>query len=61
MRALNRPASEDLEGEVDSSTLGTLFEGTTYSLFEDRSASANDTLSRGVWRGFLIAMLRKAE
>lgn len=55
--ALNRPASEDLPDRIDAATLDTLLEGTRFSLFEDAGASASESISRGVWRGFLIAML----
>lgn len=55
--ARNRPENEDLEGRIDDDTLEQTFEGTTYSLFEDTSTSSQETISRGIWRAFLIAML----
>src|SRR5690606_35395655 len=57
VRAVNRPPSEDLDGQIDANSLETVFEGTTFSLFEDSSGSARENISRGVWRGFLMAML----
>ena len=55
--ALNRPADEDLSGVLGSEALDRILEGTRYSLFEDTSSSARESISRGVWRSFLIAML----
>ena len=57
VRAVNRPASEDLAGQVATSAVAPLFEGLSFSLFEDTSSSAQDNISRSVWRAFLIAML----
>lgn len=57
LRAANRPAVEDLEGEVEAAAVGPLFEGLDFSLFEDTSGSARSDISRSVWRAFLIAML----
>lgn len=55
--ALNRPAEEDLAGILGKESLDRIFEGTKFSLFEDTSGSARESISRGVWRSFLIAML----
>ncbi len=57
VRAVNRPATEDLEGQMESSAVAPLFDGLSFSLFEDASASTQDNISRSVWRAFLIAML----
>ena len=55
--AINRPASEDIPDIIESSALTTLLEGTDFSLFEDTSNSGRENVSRGIWRGFLLAML----
>ncbi|MGE9269340.1 MAG: hypothetical protein ACQKBU_00940, partial [Verrucomicrobiales bacterium] len=55
--AFNRPAHEDLKGIIEEETLAQIFATLPYSLFEDRSNSANETVSRGIWRAFLVAML----
>lgn len=55
--ALNRPAAEDLTDVLDPAALDTLLEGLRFSLFEDRSTAANENVTRGVWRAFLVAML----
>ncbi|MCH7225768.1 BatA domain-containing protein [Haloferula sp. A504] len=57
VRAVNRPASEDLAGQIETPAVSPLFEGLSFSLFEDTSSSARDNISRSVWRAFLIAML----
>ncbi|BCX46346.1 conserved hypothetical protein [Haloferula helveola] len=57
IRAVNRPAVEDLEGQIEAKAFETLLEGTTYSLFEDTSTSGQENISRDVWRAFLVAML----
>ncbi len=55
--ALNRPIEEDLPDRLEPAALDGLLEGTRFSLFEDPGASAEQSISRGIWRGFLIAML----
>lgn len=55
--ALNRPAAEDDPEVLADDVLDTVLEGTGYTLLRDRSTSANESISRDVWRGFLIAML----
>lgn len=55
--ALNRPVEEDLAGIIEKESLDRILDGTDYTLFEDTSASARESISRGVWRSFLIAML----
>ncbi|MFC7337161.1 BatA domain-containing protein [Haloferula chungangensis] len=55
--AINRPASEDIPDVIERSALTGLMEGTDFSLFEDTSSSGRENVSRGIWRGFLIAML----
>ena len=55
--ALNRPASEDDPEILSRDALNNVLEGTNYTLLEDRGTSAKESISRDVWRGFLIAML----
>lgn len=55
--AVNRPANEDLAGTIDEAALGTMLEGTDFSLFEDQRASTREQLGRGIWRAFLLIML----
>ena len=55
--ALNRPAAEDDPEILTRDTLNAVLEGTNYTLLEDRGTSAKESISRDVWRGFLIAML----
>ena len=55
--ALNRPAAEDRTDVLDPAALDPLLEGLRFSLFEDRSQGANENVTRGVWRAFLVAML----
>ncbi|MEP4079931.1 BatA domain-containing protein [Haloferula sp.] len=55
--AVNRSSSEDIPDVIERSALAPLLEGTDFSLFEDNSNSGRESISRGVWRGFLIAML----
>mgnify|MGYP002621965552 CR=1 FL=1 len=57
LRAVNRPPEEDLAGQVETNAVAPLFDGLNFSLFEDRSGSAQENISRSVWRAFLIAML----
>ncbi len=53
--ATNRPKSEDQWQILTSNNLNSLFEGTSFKLFEDKGQS--DSLAREIWRAFLIAML----
>ena len=55
--ALNRPASEDDPEILSRDALDSVLEGTNFTLLEDRGTSAKESISRDVWRGFLIAML----
>jgi hypothetical protein len=55
--AINRPAAEDDPEILSRDTLNSVLEGTNYTLLEDRGTSAKESISRDVWRGFLIAML----
>ncbi|WP_193211597.1 BatA domain-containing protein [Luteolibacter marinus] len=55
--ALNRPAGEDDLEILSRERLNDVLDGTGFTLLEDRGTSANDQVSRDVWRGFLIAML----
>jgi hypothetical protein len=55
--AINRPAIEDDPEIVSRERLDVLLEGTGFSLLEQAGQSGDRTLSRDVWRAFLIAML----
>jgi hypothetical protein len=55
--ALNRPVLEDDPEILTRGALNGVLEGTDFTLLEDRGTSANESVSRDVWRGFLIAML----
>jgi hypothetical protein len=55
--ALNRPAAEDDPEILSRDALNSVLEGTNFTLLEDRGTSAKESISRDVWRGFLIAML----
>jgi hypothetical protein len=55
--AINRPVAEDIPDMIEMGALDPILEGTGYNLFEDKSASGRESVSRGIWRGFLIAML----
>lgn len=55
--ALNRPGTEDDPEILSRDALDDVLEGTYYTLLEDRGTSAKESISRDVWRGFLIAML----
>lgn len=55
--AVNRPPAEDIRDVLEPKALDTLLEGLPFTLFEDTSQSAQESVSRGIWRGFLIAML----
>ncbi|MES2660015.1 MAG: BatA domain-containing protein [Verrucomicrobiota bacterium] len=55
--AVNRPAQEDNLEIITRESLDDALEGTGYTLL-DQAGQANDpSLSRDVWRGFLIAVL----
>jgi len=53
--ATNRPKAEDQWQIISNAQLSTLFEGTSFKLFEDKGQS--DALAQEIWRAFLIAML----
>ena len=55
--AVNRPVAEDSLELLTNGELETALSGTDYSLLEDKDASGDSSLSRPVWRAFLIAML----
>ncbi|MEO7100393.1 MAG: BatA domain-containing protein [Luteolibacter sp.] len=55
--AVNRPAQEDAPEVLSHESLDTALAGTNYTLL-DQAGQANDpSLSRDVWRAFLIAVL----
>jgi hypothetical protein len=55
--AVNRPAQEDAPEVLSRESLDTALAGTNYTLL-DQAGQANDpSLSRDVWRAFLIAVL----
>jgi hypothetical protein len=55
--ALNRPAAEDDPEILTRATLNTTLQGTGFTFLEDRGVSSSESISRDVWRGFLVAML----
>ena len=55
--AVNRPAMEDSLEVLTNAELETALTDTGYTLLEDKDASGDSSLSRPVWRAFLIAML----
>jgi hypothetical protein len=55
--AVNRPATEDSLEVLTSVDLETALADTGYSLLEEQDASSDSSLSRPIWRAFLIAML----
>lgn len=55
--ALNRPAAEDVPDILTREELDTLFEGIEYSMFEQSGQEQQTSISRDVWRAFLIAAL----
>ncbi len=55
--AANRPAGEDSMEALTGADLGSALADTGYSLLEEQDASGDSSLSRPVWRWFLIAML----
>ncbi|NJR41492.1 MAG: hypothetical protein HC767_01355 [Akkermansiaceae bacterium] len=55
--AINRPAQEDNLEILSREQLDQALDGTNYSLF-DQAGQANDpSLSKDVWRAFLVAVL----
>jgi hypothetical protein len=55
--ALNRPAQEDAPEILPRESLDAVLDGTNYTLL-DQAGQANDpSLSRDVWRAFLVAVL----
>ena len=55
--AVNRPVAEDSLEVLTSADLETALADTDYSLLEEQDASRDSSLSRPIWRAFLIAML----
>ena len=55
--AANRPLGEDSLEALTGADLGSSLADTGYSLLEEQDASGNNSLSRPIWRWFLIAML----
>jgi len=53
--ATNRPESEDQWQIIPPNNLNNILEGVPFKLFEDKGQA--DTLTREIWRAFLIAML----
>lgn len=55
--AVNRPAQEDNPEILSRESLDHALEGTGYTLLDQAGQGSDPSLSRDVWRGFLIAML----
>ena len=55
--ALNRPAAEDAPEILSREALDTALEGSGYTLLEQAGQASDPTLSRDVWRAFLMAVL----
>ena len=57
MLAINRPLEEDAPEILTREMLDTALDGTRYTLLDQAGQAGDPSLSRDVWRGFLIAML----
>ncbi|MCB1132107.1 MAG: BatA and WFA domain-containing protein, partial [Verrucomicrobiae bacterium] len=55
--ALNRPAAEDEPEVITRAVLDDVLAGTRYTLLDQAGQADDPSLSRDVWRAFLIAML----
>lgn len=55
--ALNRPAAEDTLEILNREDLDTALSGTGYTLLEQAGQADDPSLSRDVWRAFLIALI----
>ena len=55
--AANRPAEEDSLEALTGADLESALADTGYSLLEEQDASGDSSLSRPVWRWFLLALL----
>ena len=55
--AVNRPPAEDSPETLTGADLDAALADTGFSLLEEQDASGDSSLSRPVWRAFLIAML----
>lgn len=55
--AVNRPAAEDTPEVLTREALDTALTGTGYTLLEQAGQASDPSLSRDVWRAFLIAVL----
>lgn len=55
--AINRPLEEDAPEILTREALDTVLDGTRYTLLDQAGQAGDPSLSRDVWRGFLIAML----
>ncbi len=55
--ALNRPAAEDAPEILTRDALNTALEGTGYTLLDQAGQADDPSISRDVWRAFLIAVL----
>jgi len=55
MLALNRPEIEDVPGILTREELDALLDGLNYSMFEQSGQEEQSSISRDVWRAFLIA------
>ncbi len=55
--AINRPPQEDAPETLARETLDAVLDGTGYTLLDQAGQAGDPSLSRDVWRAFLIAML----
>jgi hypothetical protein len=55
--ALNRPPQEDTPEILARESLDAILDGTNYTLLDQAGQADDPTLSRDVWRAFLVAML----
>ncbi len=55
--AINRPAEEDEFSILTRDELDLALNGTDYTLFDQAGKESDDTLSKDVWRAFIIAVL----
>ena len=55
--ALNRPSQEDAPEILTREALDTVLDGTRYTLLEQAGQANDPSLSRDVWRAFLVAVL----
>jgi hypothetical protein len=55
--ALNRPAAEDTLETLSREELNTALQDTNYTLLEQAGQAGDSSLSRDVWRAFLVALI----